>query len=132
MKINNSHLTFIETWLSNGNNATDAYLKAFPTATYTTARTEGSKMLTKPNIKEIIEEKKRELAAKCMITKEELLADLKHIKDLHRDNPKSSNAIKAIEVINKMLGYNMPTEQSISIHAEQQLFSDDDLKPNDK
>ena len=37
-------------------NATQSYLKAYPEATYNTARTEGSKLLANPNIKAYIDE----------------------------------------------------------------------------
>ena len=37
-------------------NATQSYLKAYPEATYNTARTEGSKLLAEPNIKNYIDE----------------------------------------------------------------------------
>ena len=37
-------------------NATQSYLKAYPEATYNTARTEGCKLLAEPNIKNYIDE----------------------------------------------------------------------------
>ena len=37
-------------------NATQSYLKAYPEATYNTARTEGCKLLAEPNIKAYIDE----------------------------------------------------------------------------
>ena len=39
-----------------GLNATQSYLKAYPEAAYNTARTEGSKLLANPNIKNYIDE----------------------------------------------------------------------------
>lgn len=128
MKINNKHITFIETWLANGNNATEAYLTAYPNVNRETACANGARLIAHANIKPIIAEKKKELATKCMITKEEILADLKYIKDLHKDNPRSSNSIKAISEINKMLGFYMPTESNVNMNIEQPLFG---LNDND-
>jgi len=123
MKLNNKQLAFVEEYLANGFNGTKAAIKAG--YSQRTAYSIANELLKKPEIQEVIDEKKKELAARSTITKEELLADLKHIKDLNKDNPRSANSLKAIEIINKMLGFNMPLEQNINMNVEQKLFTDD-------
>jgi phage terminase small subunit len=71
------------------------------------AEFQGSKLLAIPAVAEEIARMRKEYAAKSKLTREELLADLKQIKD---DNKKTfaPAAIKAIEVIAKMEGWNEP------------------------
>lgn len=74
--------------------------------------------LKKPYLLDEIERRKALLADKCEITKEEILADLRMIKDAHKNKPNPGHAIKAIEIINKMLGFDAPSqmqEQDITI-----------------
>ena len=52
--ISNKQKIFIENYINNGFNATKAYLDAGYKTTYNGARTEGSKLLAKPNIKKEI------------------------------------------------------------------------------
>jgi len=124
MKLNNKHNAFIEAYLINGYNATDAYLTAYPKATYETANTNGTRLLGKACIKEVIEAKKKELANTCNVTKAEIANVILGI--LNDCNSKPNEKIKAGEVLNKMFGYNAPLEQSISLNVEQPLFKDID------
>jgi len=104
--MNQKHLLFIENYLIDGN-GTQAYLKAYPNVTYETAYVNASKLLRKPKVKEAIEAGKKEFRDKMLITKEDLIKDLIDIKNAQKtDNAQA--AIKAIEVISKMLGLNEP------------------------
>lgn len=100
------HVIFVQNYLVDGN-ATQAYLKAYPNVTYETAVVNGSRLLTNAKVKEAIEAGKQELKEKMLITKEDLIKDLIDIKNAQKtDNAQA--AIKAIEVISKMLGLNEP------------------------
>jgi phage terminase small subunit len=125
MKLSDKHIQFVEDYLISGN-ATDSWLKIYPNAKRSSASSNACETLALPKIKDYIQLRRNELANKCLITKEEILADLKYIKDLHRDNPRSSNSIKAICEINKMLGFYMPTESTINMNIEQPLFGSDE------
>jgi phage terminase small subunit len=125
MSMIDKHRAFVEEYLINGYNATLAYQKAYPTASKLTATASGARLLTKDNIREYIEAKKKEIANKCIITKEEVLQILVDIaKD--KDN-KNGDRIKATTEINKMGGFYAPTETHVNMNVEQKLFNDIDL-----
>jgi len=124
MKLNNKHNLFIEAYLINGYNATDAYLTAYPKVCYDTANTNGARLLAKACIKEVIEAKKKELANTCNVTKAQIANVMLSIMD--DETTKKNDRIKAGEVLNKMFGYNAPIEQNISLNVEQPLFPDVD------
>ncbi len=124
MKLNNKHNAFIEEYLVNGFNATEAYQVAYPKVSYDTAKTNGNKLLTKTDIKEIVEAKKKELANTCNITKAEIANVMLSI--MNDPSTKATDRISAGNTLNKMFGYLAPTEQSISLTQEQPLFGPGD------
>ena len=118
---------FIEFYMSNGMNATQAAISAGYSKK--TADVIGSENLVKPNIKAEVERLQGETADKLQITKESLIHDLIAIKNLCLADAKSvHNATKAIEVISKMLGFNEPikTENKITGINLKDLISFDD------
>ena len=54
-------------------NATQSYLKAYPEATYNTARTEGCKLLAEPNIKNYIDEQMAKKQDERIMKQDEIL-----------------------------------------------------------
>lgn len=106
-KVNLNHIKFAQHYAEKGN-ATQAYLFAYgPDITYGSARELGSNLLTNVDVQALIEQYKEELAMKFSVSRESLVKDLLEIKDAQKtDNAQA--AIKAIEVISKMLGYNAP------------------------
>ena len=54
-------------------NATKSYLKAYPEATYNTARTEGCKLLAEPNIKAYIDEQMAKKQDERIMKQDEIL-----------------------------------------------------------
>lgn len=54
-------------------NATQAYRKAYPEASYDTAKTEGSRLLTKPNIKAYINEQMAKKQDERIMKQDEIL-----------------------------------------------------------
>jgi hypothetical protein len=115
-ELTDKELLFINTYLTNGRHITKAYLVVHPNAKKSTAATEGSKLLKNPKIIEALRIIQEETAKKMNITKEELISDLITIKNNNMGNGSTSFAsIKAIEVLNKMLGYNSPDKQEIDM-----------------
>lgn len=57
-------------------NATQSYLKAYPEATYNTARTEGCKLLAEPNIKAYIDEQMAKKQDDRIMKQDEILRTL--------------------------------------------------------
>lgn len=64
---------FVETYLANGMNATDAYCAANPLAARTTGRTQGSRWLAKPNIAAAIERARIERARTLNLKRDDVL-----------------------------------------------------------
>ena len=62
-----------------GLNATQSYLKAYPEAAYNTARTEGSKLLANPNIKNYIDEQMAKKQDDRIMKQDEILRILTSI-----------------------------------------------------
>jgi phage terminase small subunit len=107
---------FIENYLANGYNGTQAYLQAYPDSSYDAARSSAPDLLAKPNIKSLIEKGKEATIKRVQITKEELVQDLIDIKNSSKNDPKQKhNAIKSVEVISKMLGLNEPDRVEATI-----------------
>ena len=62
-----------------GLNATQSYLRAYPEAAYNTARTEGSKLLANPNIKNYIDEQMAKKQDDRIMKQDEILRILTSI-----------------------------------------------------
>jgi len=104
--MNAKQIRFVQEYLIDFN-ATRAYIAAGYAGKHSDAV--AYRMLQNPEIKKAIEEGQKETAQKLLITKEQIIQDLIDIKNNTKDSEKfSNNAIKALEVINKMLGFNEP------------------------
>lgn len=114
---------FCQEYITNGFNATKAYQAVYKVDA-SQAVSNGARLMAKDNIRARLEELKQEIQEKFEIKKEDLLKDLVRIKD---DNIEDAPpfTMKAIEIINKMMGFDAPIKQNISI-SEQPFFNDDD------
>jgi len=124
--MNNRHKLFCDEYLSNGLNGTQAYKKVYK-VNDKVAEASASRLLLNVKVKQYIEEQQKITEQRLQITKEELIRDLIDIKNINKEDAPPF-AIKAIEVINKMLGYNATEKSEVTIHQEPPLFSDDDLE----
>lgn len=111
------HLSFCEEYLRNGLNATQAYIKTYPDSSYDAAKSSAALLLTNPNIRKYIADKREESSKSLKISKEMLIQDLLDIKNANLGG-KSSLAIRAIEVINRMQGYNEPEKSDITTNGD--------------
>lgn len=93
-------------------NQTDSYMVAYPKSTKKAATSSASELLTNPNILAYIEEIQKDMQKLSGLS---MLSNLNHLKDILQ--PKRMEAtkdqIKAIEVINKMLGLNSPEKSEV-------------------
>jgi phage terminase small subunit len=106
---------FAEEYLIDGN-ATRAYIAAGFSANK--ANTNASKLLQNTTIAEFIKTEQAKTSKKLEITREDLIQDLVDIKDAQKEDFPGT-AIKAIEVIAKMLGLNEPDKQDITSNGNQ-------------
>jgi phage terminase small subunit len=117
------HKLFCDEYLSNGLNATQAYKSVYQT-TDKVAEASSCRLLRNDKVIEYLQQEGEKTAQKLQITKEELLNDLVDIKNNNK-GIRDVTAMKAIELISKMSGFDAPTRQEISIQ-EQPLLPDED------
>jgi phage terminase small subunit len=111
---------FAEEWLTNGGNATKAYLYIKPIVSKESAGELGSKLLKNVKVQEIIKESQNKTSQELKITRESLLKDYEDIK---RRNIGDSDkvAILAMQEQAKLLGLNAPVEShntNLNVDAE--------------
>lgn len=125
MNLSAKHKAFCDEYLANGMNATQAYKSVYKTNDKV-SEASASRLLLNVKLKEYIQEQQETTAQRLQITKEELLNDLVEIKNNNK-GIRDGVAMKAIEIINKMSGFDAPIKQDINIQ-EQPFFKDDDEK----
>jgi phage terminase small subunit len=123
MSLSAKHKAFCDEYLSNGLNATQAYKSVYKVSD-SVAGPSGDRLLKNAKIKSYIQEQQETTSQRLNITKEQLLLDLQDIKNRNM-GVRDSLSIKAIEVMNKMSGFDAPIKQDITI-SEQPLFLDDE------
>lgn len=123
MSLSAKHQAFCDEYLANGMNATKAYMTVYK-VTERVAEASSSRLLSNVKIKEHLQKEGEKTAQKLQITKEELLRDLQDIKDRNK-GVRDQTAMKAIEIINKMSGFDAPVKSEITI-SEQPLLPDDE------
>ena len=104
-------------------NATRAYATVYK-VNDRVAGPSGDRLLKNVKVEEYLQEQKQNLAKRLNITKEEILLDLQDIKDRNK-GVRDATAMKAIEIINKMSGFDAPVKSEITI-SEQPLLPDDE------
>ena len=97
-------------------NATRAYIAAGFSANK--ANTNASKLLQNTTVAEYIKAEQNKTSQRLEITREDLIQDLVDIKNSQKEDFPQT-AIKAIEVIAKMLGLNEPEKQDITSNGNQ-------------
>jgi phage terminase small subunit len=125
MSLSAKHKAFCDEYLANGLNATQAYKSVYK-VTDKVAGASGPRLMENVRIKEYLQQQGEKTAERLQITKEGLLQDLIQIKENNIET-RPATAMKAIEIINKMSGFDAPIKQDITI-TEQPLFLDDDTE----
>lgn len=98
-----------------------AYLSAFEGVSYEVAKTEASKLLTNPHIKDLVQRYKADLAVKFDVTKEKMVRDLTETAELAKENKQFIAYAKMKDQIIKMFGFYAPdkieqtTNQTITV-----------------
>ena len=124
MSLSQRHRMFCDEYLSNGMNGTQAYKKVYKVSDKV-AGASSARLLDNANIKKYLQEQQEIISQRLEIKKEDLIQDLIDIKNNNKEDAPPF-AIKAIEVINKMLGYNATEKSEVTINQEQPLFLDDE------
>lgn len=121
-KITEKQKKFCETYVSNNFNGTQAAIAAGYSKN--SSRSMGSQLLTKLNVQKYIEKLKEKTAKQLNITRESQVQELNELKQMAKELAEVNNAIRAIEVQNKMLGLNEPETVNINQYTATVKFSD--------
>jgi len=114
---------FVKHYMTNGYNATQAYMSVYPDSSYHAAQTSSSDLLLNPVIKQYLEQEEKIIHDALLITKEKVILDLMDIIKSSKDDPKQKhNANKAIDTLNKMLGFN--ESKGINVTFDSKSISD--------
>lgn len=125
MNLNDKQLLFIDEYIKNGFNGRLAYKKAYPTCKSDAAADVGScKLLKNTKVKQKLEEEKEELRRKSTITKEEILRDLKSIKD--------SNICDYVRIVKKTRLVDRLNYETGEMYQEEEEYNDIEYKSTDE
>ena len=135
MSLKPEYIVFSENYVIHWN-ATKAYQFAYPDSSYDSARGSASELLTNPNILAYIEEIQKDLSKLAGVSALGNILELKKILEVDDNKEAKERAgdrIKALEVINKMLGFNAPEKSEvkktiIELTAEERAQRIKDLK----
>lgn len=101
-----SHKAFCKEYVTHWNK-TKAYQTVYPDSSYDSARSSSAELFANPNIQSYIDHIQKDLLKLCGVS---VLGNVNKLKEIIEDDmtDKPSDKIKALEVINKMLGLNAP------------------------
>jgi len=125
MSLSPKHKAFCDEYLSNGLNALRAYVAVYKVSD-SAAGPSGDRLLKNVKVREYLQTQQQKTAERLELKKEDLIKDLIDIKNNNK-GVRDAVAIKAIEILNKMSGFDAPIRQDITI-TEQPLFLDDDTE----
>ena len=112
MELSVKHKAFCDEYLANGMNATQAYKSVYK-VNDKVAQSNATRLMGNDGVKSYIQQQQETTAERLQITKEQLLRDLQDIKNRNM-GVRDSISIKAIEVMNKMSGFDSPIKQEIT------------------
>ena len=95
-------------------NGTRSYQVAYPDASYDSAKVNASRLLTNDNVLQYIGDLQADLSKATGITKARILKELEKMAFNSNEDQKlrANDKNKAIEILNKMLGFNEPEKIS--------------------
>jgi len=101
-------------------NATRAYQESYPDSSYDSSKANGARLITNDNIKAYIEEIQQDLQKLAGISKLSVLHELQNIiKEENTETVGIKDKIKALEVVNKMLGFNDPEKSTVTTNPKE-------------
>lgn len=112
---------FIEKYIVNNFNATQAYLEVYSSTNPLNAAASAARVLAIPKVQEYLNKRKADMAFEVNIKKADLLAHLVEIHKLCMDEADYRTAIQAIAQISKMLGYDAPVISKVELEDKRKL-----------
>ena len=103
--LNDLEQRFLNHYLNNGFNATQAYNSVKPNLTYDTVKNEGNLMTKRPHVAKEIEKYIADERKKEEIKKSEIVGKLKTLMEECINDADRANLLKTIDILNKMGGH---------------------------
>ncbi len=102
---------FALTYLQNGGNATQAYIKAKPHVSHSTAEAEGSKLLGNPKFLQALNQEKQKMNEMLDINLQQWLGEILWVAMQRPEGTSVGNKLRALELLGKVKGY-LPFEKA--------------------
>lgn len=126
------HQMFVDEYMSNGCNATKAYLTVYKNVKPSVAQANSSKLLLNTIIQAEIKRQQEINKQKNDVSYEEIMTTLKQIV-IDNTQTNTNAALKAIDTINKMKGfYGLDNNQKMEINNGNGSIVINIIKPDDK
>lgn len=119
MELNIRQKLFVDEYITNNFNATNAYLSVFDTDNPKTAQANSSELLRRQEVKDYLDFKMKELVDRHNISKDMILE--KVLKIMNDENARNADKLKGAEIILRAMGYNEPNKTEISGGLENKL-----------
>lgn len=118
------YTNFVDEYFCNGFNVTKAYQKVYHNND-PSVRTVGYEIFLRPEVQAMVKARQKELKEKNEILKHKLVQNLLDIIDMNMDKTSGhKTAIKAIEVLNRMHGFNEPERTDLTSDGQPLLLRD--------
>ena len=116
--MNDKHKDFVLKYLENGKNGTQAYRAIYPNVkTDESAAVNATKLLKNAKVREMIDIEQAKTAEKMLIKREDIINKILRIVDTN-ETTSPSIALKGIEMINKMFGFDAPIKTDITTNGQ--------------
>lgn len=110
-------MAFIDAYMANGRNATQAYASVYPKAVKRTCEVQGSDLLRKPEVKAELEKREAELREKNKVTVEMLTEKLLAIANSASEFAPSAS-VSALKLLAQIHGIDTPKETTQELSNE--------------
>lgn len=116
--MNEKHKDFVFKYLENGKNGTQAYKDLYPNVkSDEAAATSATRLLKNDKVQQLIKDETAKTAAALGITREEIVNKILLIVN-NNETTSPTIALKGLEMINKMFGYDAPLKQDITTNGK--------------
>jgi phage terminase small subunit len=110
VELSKNHEQFVDEYFKNGLNATQAYLAVYPGSSYENANKHACRLVVNGGVQLAIQKKYAELQTRNEIAIDEIISKVKKLIDECEGDADRKNLIKAIDLLNKMVGAYAPTK----------------------
>lgn len=116
--MNEKHKDFVFKYLENGKNGTQAYKDLYPNVkSDEAAAVSATRLLKNDKVQQLIKDETAKTAAALGITREEIVNKILLIVN-NNETISPTIALKGLEMINKMFGYDAPVKQDITTNGK--------------